>query len=103
MITGLLLAILMVLVASDGFAQRIYDGTGRYIGRVDNDRYYDGSGRFIGRVENDRVYDGSGRNTGRIDQGRITSYERNQVYSYGPIQDIQMQQLRLFGSHIRGA
>ena len=48
------------------FAQRMYDGSGHQIGRVDGERYYDGSGHQIGRVDGDRIYDGSGRQLGRI-------------------------------------
>lgn len=48
-------------------AQKMYNGSGKQIGRVDGDRYYDGSGRFIGRIDGDRIYDGSGRFIGRAD------------------------------------
>ena len=49
------------------FAQRMYDGSGHQIGRVDGERYYDGSGHQIGRVDGDRIYDGSGHQIGRAD------------------------------------
>jgi hypothetical protein len=32
-------------------AQRMYDGSGRQIGRVDGERFYDASGRQIGRLD----------------------------------------------------
>jgi len=53
-------------------SQRLYDGSGSQIGRVDGEmgrfegeRLYDGSGRQIGRIDGDRIYDGSGRQIGR--------------------------------------
>ena len=63
------LLILATMLLTFGFAnaQRMYDGSGRPIGRVDGDRYYDGSGRPIGRVDGQRIYDGSGRQIGRAD------------------------------------
>ena len=65
------LAIICVLLiastTSISHAQRIYDGSGRFICRVDGNKYYDGSGRNMGKVENDRIYDSSGRNIGSID------------------------------------
>lgn len=48
-------------------AQRMYDGSGHQIGRVDGERFYDASGRQIGRVDAQRIYDGSGRQIGRLD------------------------------------
>ena len=41
LITALIIALLCLPMA---IAQRMYDGSGRQIGRVDGDRYYDGSG-----------------------------------------------------------
>ena len=67
----LILMFLLLLCFTAADAQRMYDGTGRNIGRVDGERYYDGSGRNIGRVDGERIYDGSGRNIGRIDAERI--------------------------------
>ena len=46
-----LLALSVTLVFLNvAFAQRMYDGNGHQIGRVDGERYYDGSGHQIGRV-----------------------------------------------------
>ena len=45
-------------------SQRLYDGSGSQIGRVDGERYYSASGSQIGRVESQRIYDGSGRQIG---------------------------------------
>jgi YD repeat-containing protein len=61
----------IVLSVSTAHAQRMYDSSGRPIGRVDAERYYDASGRPLGRVDGDRIYDGSGRPLGRIDGERI--------------------------------
>ena len=48
----LLLAVAMMLVfLNTALAQRMYDGSGHQIGRVDGERYYDGSGHQIGRVD----------------------------------------------------
>jgi hypothetical protein len=64
----LLLALaLAILLSNTAFAQRMYDGSGHQIGRVDGERYYDGSGHQIGRVDGDRIYDGSGHQIGRAD------------------------------------
>jgi len=55
----LLFALALVLLFSNtAFAQRMYDGSGRQIGRVDGERYYDGSGHQIGRVDGTNIYDG---------------------------------------------
>ena len=40
-----------LICASSAYAQRMYDGSGRQIGRVDGERYYDGSGHQIGRAD----------------------------------------------------
>ena len=63
----LTLIALTVFFFSSAYAQRMYDSTGRQIGRVDSERYYDGSGRQIGRVDGSSIYDGSGRQIGRAD------------------------------------
>jgi hypothetical protein len=65
------LVMLLALSTAQVFAQRMYDSSGRPIGRVDGERYYDSSGRPIGRVEGYTVYDGSGRPLGRIDGDRV--------------------------------
>lgn len=66
--TVLLLSLLLLPTA---FAQRMYDGSGRPIGRVDSERYYNASGQPMGRVDGERIYDGSGRPLGRIDGDRV--------------------------------
>ena len=45
--------ILAVLLMFFGLvqAQRMYDGSGRQIGKIDGDRLYDGSGRQIGKAD----------------------------------------------------
>ena len=49
-----LLAVSITLAFLNGaFAQRMYDGSGHQIGRVDGERYYNGSGHHIGRVDGD--------------------------------------------------
>ena len=41
-------SLLIALVcASTAYAQRMYDGSGRQVGRVDGERYYDGSGHRL--------------------------------------------------------
>jgi hypothetical protein len=67
----LILILPLLLWFATAEAQRMYDGSGRQIGRVDGERYYDGSGRLLGRVDGERIYDGAGRNIGRIDGERI--------------------------------
>lgn len=47
----ILILITMLLTVNLSNAQRMYDGSGSQIGRVDGDRYYDGSGRQIGRAD----------------------------------------------------
>jgi hypothetical protein len=61
---SLLIALVCV---STAYAQRMYDGSGRQVGRIDGERYYDGSGHQIGRVDGERIYDRSGRQIGRAD------------------------------------
>lgn len=68
----LFISLLIALVcASTAYAQRMYDGSGRQVGRVDGERYYDGSGHQIGRVDGSNIYDGSGRQLDRIDGERV--------------------------------
>jgi hypothetical protein len=74
----LILAIMLFTVNLSN-AQRMYDGSGSQIGRVDGERYYDGSGRQIGRFNSQRVYDGSGRQIGRIDGDRVYDGSGQQV------------------------
>ena len=62
-----ILSIFILILCSSTNAQRMYDGSGRQIGRVDGDRFYDGSGRQMGRMDGERLYDGSGRQIGRGD------------------------------------
>ena len=59
--------LIALICASSVYAQRMYDGSGRQVGRVDGERYYDGSGQQIGRVDGERIYDRSGRQIGRAD------------------------------------
>ena len=47
--------LLSLLLLPTAFAQRMYDGSGRPIGRVDSERYYNASGQPIGRVDGERV------------------------------------------------
>jgi hypothetical protein len=69
-----LLAWLMAaLLLPTAFAQRLYDGSGRQIGRVDAERFYDASGRQLGRIDGTRVYSASGSQMGRIDGDRLYS------------------------------
>ena len=61
------LLLIAPISASTAHAQRMYDGSGRQLGRVDGERYYGGSGHQIGRVDGERFYEGSGRQIGRAD------------------------------------
>ncbi len=45
----ILILAIMLLTVNLSNAQRMYDGSGSQIGRVDGERYYDGSGRQIGQ------------------------------------------------------
>jgi len=74
-----ILVVLFVVLAMDAHAQRIYDGSGRQVGRVEAERFYDGSGRQIGRVDAGRIYDGSGRQIGRVDAERIYDSSGRQI------------------------
>lgn len=61
----LFISLLIALVcASTAYAQRMYDGSGRQVGRVDGERYYDGSGHQLGRIDGERVYNSSGSKLG---------------------------------------
>lgn len=75
LVTALLLTLLML----PALAQRLYDGSGRQIGRVDGERFYSASGQQIGRVDAERVYDGSGRQLGRIDGDRVYNASGSQI------------------------
>ncbi len=59
--------LLAALLLPTAFAQRLYDGTGRQIGRVDAERFYNASGQQMGSIDGDLLYDGSGRQIGRAD------------------------------------
>ena len=70
---------LALLFSNTAFAQRMYDDSGRQIGRIDGERYYDGSGHQIGRVDGTNIYDGSGRQLGRVDGERIYNSSGSQI------------------------
>ena len=74
-ITPRLISALLVLslLLPTAFAQRMYDGSGRQLGRVDAERFYSASGQPIGRVDGERIYDASGRQLGRIEGERVYS------------------------------
>ena len=67
---------------SDAVAQRMYDGNGRLIGRIDSERFYDGSGHQIGRIDGQRIYDGSGRQLGRIEGEDLEHPQRCSIHGY---------------------
>ncbi len=73
------IAALATLCLPTAYAQRMYDGSGRQIGRVDADRYYDASGHQIGRTDGSRIYDGAGRQIGRIEGDRVYSASGTQI------------------------
>ncbi len=68
-----------LLTATSALSQRMYDSSGRQIGRVDGERYYDASGHQIGRADGFNIYDGSGRQLGRIDGDRVYNSSGGQV------------------------
>ena len=70
LITALLVWSLLMPTA---VAQRMFDSSGRALGRVDAERFYNGSGQQLGRVDGERIYDASGRQLGRIDGTRVYS------------------------------
>ena len=43
--------LMMLLFMTSAFSQRMYDSSGRQIGRLDAGRYYDASGHQIGRAD----------------------------------------------------
>ena len=59
--------LLLALGLSSALAQRMYDSSGRQLGRVDAERLYSASGSLMGRLDGDRIYDPSGRQIGRTD------------------------------------
>jgi sporulation protein YlmC with PRC-barrel domain len=73
------LLVLMVVCVGSAFSQRMYDSSGRQVGRVDSERYYDSSGRQMGRVDGLTIYDASGRQIGRIDGNHIHNSSGSQV------------------------
>ena len=78
--TRLAIALFIVsLLSPAAFAQRMFDSTGRSLGRVDAERYYSASGQPIGRVEGERVYDSSGHPLGRIDGNRVYNATGKQI------------------------
>ena len=86
-----LLAWLMAaLLLPTAFAQRLYDGSGRQIGRVDAERFYSASGQQIGRVDGERVYDASGRQLGRIDGDRLYDGSGRQIGRADGLRRMQM-------------
>eukprot|EP01031_Cornospumella_fuschlensis_P027736 gene27736-33500_t len=63
--------LLLALGLGSAWAQRMYDSSGRQLGRIDAQRYFNASGQQIGRVDGERIYDASGRQLGRIDGERV--------------------------------
>lgn len=70
---------LLFTVAMPAKAERFYDETGKYQGRVqDNGRIYDEQGRYQGRIERNRLYDEAGEYRGRI-QGSVVFDEHDET------------------------
>jgi hypothetical protein len=63
--------LLLAFGLGSAMAQRMYDSSGRQLGRVDAERFYSASGHQIGRVDGEQIYDASGRQLGRIDGDRV--------------------------------
>lgn len=78
-LTRFVASLLLALLLTPALAQRMYDGSGHQMGRVDAERFYNASGQQIGRVDGGRVYDGSGRQLGRIDGERVYNASGSQI------------------------
>lgn len=73
-------ALLIVLLSTtSAFSQRMYDSSGRQIGRIDGNHVYNSSGSQIGRIDGDRLYSASGTQMGRIDGERIYDGSGRQI------------------------
>lgn len=57
--------VLSALLLPTAFAQRMYDSSGRQLGRVEAERFYSASGQPIGRLDGERIYDASGNTSAR--------------------------------------
>ena len=51
----------MVVFMGSAFSQRMYDSSGRQIGRVDGLAIYDASGGQVDRINGDHVYNSSNK------------------------------------------
>ena len=71
--------LMAALLLPTAFAQRLYDGSGRQIGRVDAERVYSASGSQMGRIDGDRLYSASGSAMGRIDGDRLYDGSGRQI------------------------
>ena len=65
---NVIILLFFLILSTSFYSQRMYGGSGRIIGRINDNRLYDGSGRIIGRIDGNRLYDGSGRIIGRSDK-----------------------------------
>ena len=50
---------------------RVYNTSGRYIGRIDEDRKYCASWKFICRISKEFIYDGVGMRFDRADENNV--------------------------------
>lgn len=63
---------LLFMSVAPARADRIYDETGKYQGRIqDNGRIYDETGEYQGRIERRRLYDETGEYRGRIEGNKL--------------------------------
>ena len=86
-ILALLVSALMLPCA---FAQRMYDGSGRQLGRVDAERYFSASGSQIGRIDGERLYSASGSLMGRMDGDRLYDGSGRQIGRADGLRRMQM-------------
>jgi sporulation protein YlmC with PRC-barrel domain len=71
------IAALLFMIVAPARAERLYDETGKYQGRVqDNGRIYDETGKYQGRIESNRLYSDEGEYRGRI-QGSTVRDKRD--------------------------
>lgn len=59
-------AALLIMTAVQAQAERFYDETGKYQGRLDDGRIYDETGKYQGRIEGRRLYSDDGKYRGTI-------------------------------------
>lgn len=59
--------LVMSLLLPSVHAHRLFDSSGRFLGRLETERFDNAIGQPTGRVDGDRSYDGSGHPIGCVD------------------------------------